>query len=209
MATPLVVRSPRTQLEITQAQVAGIEHWLAARARWEAADRSHLTREERMDLERERAAMEREHQALVERARLHQLRGGRAVQERPGVRAVLAHRNQWMRDKVAAFLSVAGLTVVGSFDDGADAAGTLVVEQPDLVLLEDRLPTLSGRTVVRRAREFAPDAVVAVQVVDSSGVAGMVDAGAHAVFTRRVPPADLVDGLIPCLTARSGPLVLT
>ena len=153
-----------------------------------------------LDLTRRMEARRREQHALLARADEQLRRSGQALGSRPGLRAVLAHRNGWLRTKVAARLEEHGVTVVGVFDDGADAAGTLVAEQPDLLLVEDRLPTLSGIQVVRRAREFAPQTVVGVQVLDSGEIPVLVSAGAQAVFTRRIPPVDIADQLVGCLS---------
>jgi DNA-binding NarL/FixJ family response regulator len=115
------------------------------------------------------------------------------------VRAVLAHRNAWLCGKVSARLEEHGVTVVGVFTDGADAAGTVVAEQPELVFFEDRLPSLAGSDLVRRVRDFSPLSVIGAQVEDSRGIAPLVDVGAHAVFTRRVPPVEIADQLLACL----------
>ena len=201
----------RTQLDLMTAQLRAIDAWNAAqRAGEAAADAVGLTREMRLDLTRRMDARRREQQALLRRADEQLRRSGEALEGRPRVRAVLAHRNGWLRDKVAARLEEHGVAAVGVLEDGADAAGTLVVEQPDLLLLEDRLPTLSGIQVVRRAREFAPLTVVGVQVLDSGEIPTLVNAGAQAVFTRRIPPVDIADQLVGCLTGErtSQPLML-
>jgi AmiR/NasT family two-component response regulator len=115
------------------------------------------------------------------------------------VRAVLAHRNAWLCGKVRARLEERGVTVVGVFADGADAAGTIVAEQPELVFVEDRLPSLAGGDLVRRVRDLSPLSVIGAQVEDSRGIAPLVDVGAHAVFTRRIPPVEIADQLMACL----------
>jgi DNA-binding NarL/FixJ family response regulator len=112
---------------------------------------------------------------------------------------VLAHRNAWLCGKVRARLEERGVMVVGVFSDGADAAGTIVAEQPELVFFEDRLPSLAGGDLVRRVRDFSPLSVIGAQVEDSRGIAPLVDVGAHAVFTRRIPPVEMVDQLLACL----------
>jgi CheY-like chemotaxis protein len=118
---------------------------------------------------------------------------------------VVAHRNPWLRDTVAKRLGDEGIDVVGLFEDGADCAGTLVAEQPDLLLVEDRLPTMSGLEVVLRARQFAPRTVVGAQALDAGSVAALFDAGATAVFARRVPPADMIAQLLAHLAAADQP----
>lgn len=189
----------RSQLDVMTAQLRAIEARNAARRASDAAAESLvLTREMRLDLSRRLDSRRREQQALVARAEAQLRESGSVLAGRVGTRAVIAHRNAWLRDNVARRLAERGVTVVGVFDDGAEAAGT-VVEQPDLVLVEDRLPTLSGLELVRRVRTFAPDAVVGAQCLDGTGVRELVDAGAHAVFTRRIPPVEIADQLVDCL----------
>jgi len=186
----------RRQLDLMTAQLDAVAAWHCARRTAEAAESAAVTRESRLDLSRRMDARRREQQALLARADQHLRECGQVLAGRAPTRAVLAHRNPWLRDAVAERLTAEGIEVVGTFEDGADAAGTLVIEQPDLLLVEDRLPTLTGIEVVRRAREFAPLTVVGAQVLDGAGVQALVDAGAQAVFTRRVPPAEIADRLL-------------
>ena len=196
---PEVLPSRRSQLELMTAQIAAIDAWNRARRASEAAAEAlSLTREMRLDLNRRMEARRREQQALLVRTEQQLCESGCLLSTRSRTRAVLAHRNEWLRSGVADRLQERGVTVVGAFEDGAEVAGTAVAEQPDLVLVEDRLPTLSGIEVVRRIRTFAPEAVVGVQCADSDGKGALVDAGAHAVFTRRVPPRDIADALLEC-----------
>lgn len=191
----------RSQLDVMKAQVQAIDAWTRAHHLNEAAAQTvGMTREMRLDLRRRLEARRREQAAIAARADAQLRSGGELLNGGClRTRAVVAHRNAWMREKVTTLLVAGGVDVVGVFDDGADAAGTVVAEQPELVMLEDRLPTLSGIDVVRRVRDYSPLSVVGAQALDSEGVAPLVDAGAHAVFTRRIPAADMVDQLLACL----------
>ena len=193
---------PRGQspVDLMRSQLEAIDAWHRARRAAESAALSAMnTRENRLDLNRRLEARRREQQALVERAAAQLRASGGVLAGRLRPRAVVAHRNPWLRDTVAGRLREEGVEVVGLFDDGADCAGTLVVEQPDLLLVEDRLPTLTGVEVVQRAREFSPRTVVGAQALDAGSVAALFDAGAKAVFARRVPPVEMVDQLLVCL----------
>jgi CheY-like chemotaxis protein len=202
-----VLLPARTQVELMTAQVEAIDAWnQAQRSEDDAAEGVPLTRELRLDLARRTEARRREQQAVHARAEQQLRESGGVLGDRARTRAVLAHRNAWLRDSVAARLEEHGVAVVGVFDDGADAVGTVVVEQPDLVLVEDRLPTLSGIDVVRRVRRFAPQAVVGVQCLDGDGIRALADAGAQAVFTRRVTPLDIADQLLRCLVGEVDPV---
>lgn len=195
----------RSQEELVTAQLTAIDAWNRARRAVEvSAEKSRLSREMRLDLTRREEARRREHRAMLARSdRMLQI-SGEQLAERVPVRAVLAHRNAWLRGRVAERLSQAGVEVVGEFEDGADAAGTIVAEQPDLVFVEDLLPTMAGLQVVRRVRTFASAAVTGAQVVDSSSIEPFVAAGAAAVFTRRVPPVEMAEQMLRVLASSRG-----
>ena len=186
----------RTQLELLKAQLAAVDAWNLARRAAPDVDPGTVSREMRLDLGRQVEARRREHLAVIARAEQHLREAGGDLSAAARRRAVLAHRNAWLRDSVAAKLQDLGVDVVGAFEDGADAAGTVVVEQPDLVLVEDRLPTVSGLELVQRIRAFSPATVVGVQCLDEGGVTTFLQAGAEPVFTRRVPPGDMAEHLV-------------
>lgn len=197
----------RSQLDLLTAQIAAIDAWnLAQHAEEAAAEAELMTRERRLDLNRRIEARRREQEALIARADDQLRDSGDVLRGRARTRAVLAHRNEWLRDSVAQRLESRGVCVVGVFEDGAAAAGTAVVEQPDLVFVEERLPTMSGVEVLRRVRRFSPGTVVGIQCLDGDGIRPLVDAGAQAVFTRRVPPHEMADELLHCLASRGVPV---
>jgi CheY-like chemotaxis protein len=190
----------RSQLDLLKAQVQAIDAWNRSnRLSRDVAEVVGLTREMRLDLSHRMEARRREQAALVARVDAQLRTSGHLLAARRPLRAVLAHRNEWLSGKVSGRLEERGVAVVGLFTDGADAAGTIVAEQPDLVFLEDRLPSLAGSDLVRRVRDFSPLSVIGAQVEDSRGIAPLVDVGAHAVFTRRIPPVEMADQLLACL----------
>ena len=193
------VSAGRSQLDLLKAQVQAIDAWNRSnRLSRDVAEVVGLTREMRLDLSHRMEARRREQAALVARVDAQLRTSGQLLAARRPLRAVLAHRNEWLSGKVSGRLEERGVVVVGLFGDGADAAGTIVAEQPDLVFLEDRLPSLAGSDLVRRVRDFSPLSVIGAQVEDSRGIAPLVDVGAHAVFTRRIPPAEMADQLLAC-----------
>ena len=188
----------RSQLDLLQAQLDGMAAWQATvRAREQAQESARLSREMRMDAQRRLQALRRANRALLARAD-DTMRGGRELlTDRP--RVVVAHRNAWLRNKVNVHLTDLGLSVVALLEDGADAIGTAIAEQPDLLLVEDALPSMSGLEVVTEARTYAPSTVLAAQVADAAAVPVLLDAGAAAAYTRQVPPADIAEGLAALL----------
>lgn len=165
------------------------------------------SREARLDEARRRDVAERELEALhawADRATSDEFRiGGGSVP-----RAVLAHRNEWLRTKVAAALTEHGVDVVAATDDGAQAAAAVVMEQPDLVFLEDLLPTVTGVELIRRTRVFAPEALIGAHALGQSGMPPLLDAGARATFSRRIPPAEIAEQLVACLHGQAATLTL-
>jgi CheY-like chemotaxis protein len=199
-----------SQEELATAQLNAIDAWNRARQTVEAASESRrLSREMRLDVNRRRAARQREHDALLARSEQMLRQSGQQLVGTVPVRAVLAHRNEWLRDRVASRLQEGGVEVVGVFADGAEASGTIVVEQPELVLVEDLLPTMPGLQVARRVRAFAPRTATGAHVRDSSGVDAFLEAGAAAVFTRRVPPDEIAEQLLHCLSAQEAPVTVS
>lgn len=86
-------------------------------------------------------------------------------------------------------------------DNGADAVGLVVAEQPDLVLVEDTLAMLPGLEVIREVRRFSPDTVVVAQAAYGDRVGQLLDAGATTVITRSVPPHDVAQSVLRLMRA--------
>lgn len=213
--TPL--RASRTDLQRLQDQLAQVQAFQVQMRAQQEADLAALAaagRELRLDARRRLDSLERAQRALLTRAdqAIVATRDLLGKAGRPAL-AVIAHRNAWLAGKLADGLAAEGGEVVAVVDDGADALGVVVAEQPDLLVLEDRLPSLTGLELVRQVRTYANRTVVAAQV-ESTPPADMVAAGASAVFGRRVPPATVAEKvgafLRTCGEAEPAtPLVLT
>ncbi|MCW2667170.1 MAG: Two component transcriptional regulator, LuxR family [Frankiales bacterium] len=144
-------------------------------------------REARQEHERRVAVRQRELAALLAR-REHPV--DPAADERP--RAVVLHRQPWMRSALCAELVRAGVVVVADLEDGAAGLGTVVAEQPDLVVVEQQLPWVDGLEVVREVRRYAPAARVAVHLDQPGAEPAAREAGAHEVFARATRAQDMV-----------------
>ena len=193
---------PRSELDLAAQQLQAITRFNDARRMAEgAAAAVARSREMRMDVARSLEVLRREHDAVVRRAH-EQLRvTGSMLRGTPGRRVVIAHRNDWYVGKVTAALQDRGLLVVARVDNGADAVGIAVAEQPDLLLVEDTLAMLPGEQVVRDVRSYCPQTLIAAQVSHGDRVGALLQAGAGAVFTRQVPPAEAVTGMLDLLAA--------
>ena len=190
---------PRTALDVLLAQLAGIDR--CARATVLDLD-VELSREQRMDLERLARARDAERETMVACTQRALAGIGAPLLGSVPPRAVLAHRHPWFRDKVRDGLLAAGVTIVAEVEDGAQACGAVLAEQPDILLLEELLPSFTGKDVVRRVRALTPGTCIGVQVHDAGHIGDLMDAGADTVFQRVVPPADVVLELTRHLAVR-------
>ena len=192
--TPLHRWRPRDPDALRRDREAAVEAFQArARTAEQAALLAEHTREQRLDARRRLDALQRQQRALVERAAETARLSAEVVDPRP--RVVVAHRQPWLRDRLSAGLLGAGLQVVGQVENGADALGLTVAEQPDLLFVEDALPMVGGLQVLAESRELAPATLVAVQVAYASDVGRAVEVGAAAAFPRTARPADIAEAL--------------
>lgn len=161
----------------------------------QVAAASARTRETRMDSTRRMEVLRRQHQAVVDRAHEQLLASGDLLGGRGAGRVVLAHRQEWFVDRVSAALTDRGLDVVARLDNGADAIGLTLCEQPDLVLVEDALAMVPGVEVVRELRVLCPETRIVAQCGSADRVGALLEAGAAAVYTRQVPPVEVASGM--------------
>jgi predicted site-specific integrase-resolvase len=193
-----------TQADLARRQLQAIESWhRARRAAEQAFEARTASREVRMDLSRHVEVLRTQHDAIVRRTDQHLRDGVHPLTRQVADRAVVVHRNEWFTGKVTAELQRCGIEVVEALCNGAEAVGVVVAEQPELLLVEDSLPMLPGEDVVRETRRFAPDTLVVGLVDYQDRVAALHAVGATAVFTRRVPPAEVVGGAVDLLTRES------
>jgi DNA-binding NarL/FixJ family response regulator len=92
-------------------------------------------------------------------------------------------------------LEKAGMTVVGEAADGIEAIEKTVLTEPDVVLMDVRMPRMDGIEATRRilAKVPSPPRVVALTTFDlDEYVYGAVRAGASGFLLKDVSPDDLV-----------------
>lgn len=112
-------------------------------------------------------------------------------------RVLLADDQTMVRQALAAALTERGIEVVGQVSDGeacARAAGDL---QPDVVILEARLPMLSGIDVCRRVTHNDPSVRVLMLTNEreTSVLTGAFRAGATGYLLKSASVDDLVSSL--------------
>lgn len=111
-------------------------------------------------------------------------------------RVLVADDHPALLAAVSAFLDESGFDVVGQAADGATAVALARELRPDVVVLDYRMPRLSGSELVRGLRG-ASDAALAVYTGDADDkmVAEAFAAGASALILKEAPLADLTRAL--------------
>lgn len=98
---------------------------------------------------------------------------------------------------VADFLGESGFDVVATAPDGAAAVAAAREHVPDAILLDYRMPRLSGSELVRELRAAAPRAGVVVYTADADDrlVGEALGAGASAIVLKEAPLPDVARAL--------------
>lgn len=181
-----------TDVELTRMQLEAVEAWHRARhAAEQAGSGRTASREVRMDVARRMEVLREQHRAIVERTEQHLEDSVRLLAAVALNRAVIVHRSEWFTGKLTDELATRGVAVVGALENGARGVGMVVAEQPDLLVVEDTLPMLSGEEVVREVRRFSPSTLVVAHVAHEDRIPPLLEAGARAAYTRRMPPAEV------------------
>lgn len=184
-------------------QVQGIDAWVAARRERERVlCVPGLSRYQRMDVAYEVEALRRTHDAIKGCC----ARGLHAAIEPmrwAAPTAVIAHRQPWFSNKLALHLSQLGMTVLVRTDNGAEALGAVVAEQPDVVFVGDRLAMMAGDAVLAESRTYAPRTLLVAQASGQERDAAL-RVTADTVIRRDHPPRLVADLLVWLRQATAG-----
>ena len=116
----------------------------------------------------------------------------------PALSCVLVDDNEPMLAALETLLREEGIDVIGTAVTGLDALRLLEQRQPTALVVDVRLPDLTGIEVARRARELAqlrPAVIVYTSYADRSVVSRALDAGARAVVLKDAPPVNLLEAI--------------
>lgn len=114
------------------------------------------------------------------------------------IRIVLADDHWLMRDEMRRILErQPDLKVVGEAEDGQQALELVERLQPDIVILDIRMPKLNGIEVVRYMKEHAPNikALMLTAYDDDDYVLALMEAGAQGYLLKTAKADELVDAV--------------
>ncbi len=103
------------------------------------------------------------------------------------VRIVLVEDNEVFREALELLLGMrSDIVVVASVADGESAVSASVEHQPDVVLMDYRLPGIDGVQATAAVREAAPGVAVVCLTGEANPreIAALYDAGAVACLTK-------------------------
>jgi DNA-binding NarL/FixJ family response regulator len=93
---------------------------------------------------------------------------------------------------------VAEIAVVGEAADGSEVAHAVAKHEPDVVLMDIRMPVMDGlaATELLRALDDAPEVIVLTTFEAGDDVVRALRAGASGFLLKDTPPADIVRAVL-------------
>lgn len=111
------------------------------------------------------------------------------------IRVLIADDDPRLRDTLRLLIdSEPGMAVCGVADDGADAVARAAATEPDVVLMDVRMPVMNGLDAARRLLgENSAARVIVLTMFDLDAyVYEALRAGASGFLLKNAPPAELV-----------------
>jgi DNA-binding NarL/FixJ family response regulator len=120
-------------------------------------------------------------------------------------RCLLADDHPALTVAVSTFLSENGFDVVGPVADGRRAVALAEQEQPELALVDFRMPRLSQVELVKALLEVSPGTRITVYTADADEriARDVLDAGAVGLVLKEAPLTDLIRALEAALAGNS------
>ena len=112
-----------------------------------------------------------------------------APSTRPQIRVVVVDDNPGFRETLASLLGTEELLVVGAAGNGSDAMSLVRSTQPDVVLMDVRMPQMNGIEATRLLKSAFPEiGIVALTGVDDQDAVREAPATSISAATRSVSP---------------------
>ncbi|MBI2830524.1 MAG: response regulator transcription factor [Chloroflexi bacterium] len=114
------------------------------------------------------------------------------------IRIVLAEDHWLMREGTRHILEQCpDFKVTGEAEDGQQALELIQRTQPDIAILDIRMPKLTGIEVVRRMKEVSPNtkALMLTAYDDDDYILALIEAGALGYLLKTARPNELIDAV--------------
>ena len=117
----------------------------------------------------------------------------------PDVRVLVVDDQRLMRDGIASLLSIQeGIEIVGTAGNGQEAIEQAISLQPDVVLMDVRMPVMDGVAATGQLRRELPDCQVLMLTTfdDEEYIVDALQAGASGYLLKDIPAQDLAKAVI-------------
>ena len=111
------------------------------------------------------------------------------------VRVVVVEDEALIRMDVVATLEEAGFEIVGEGADGEEAISLAKEHEPDLVVMDIKMPKLDGISAAEKIAELKIPVVLLTAFSQTELVSRAAEAGAMAYVTKPFKPADLLPAI--------------
>jgi DNA-binding NarL/FixJ family response regulator len=114
------------------------------------------------------------------------------------IRLLLVEDNEVFREALELLLALrSDIRVVASVSDGAAAVDAVVEHQPDVVLMDYRLPGIDGVQATRAVKQAAPDVAVVCLTASANlrEVDALFEAGAVACLSKDQELDEIVEAI--------------
>jgi len=114
------------------------------------------------------------------------------------IRVLLVDDDGLVRAGLRLILSAADdIDVVGEADDGTDAVAAVLRHQPDIVLMDIRMPRMDGITATAALRRLdrPPEVIVLTTFQADEQVVAALRAGASGFLVKDTPPSQIIDAV--------------
>ncbi|CAN5266172.1 response regulator transcription factor [soil metagenome] len=118
---------------------------------------------------------------------------------------VVADDHPALLGAMVSYLDASGFDVIGTAQDGARACSVIQELQPDVALVDFRMPRVSGTALVARLRAESPRVRLLVYTADAeeNDVTAILSAGASGIVLKEAPLIDLIRALNSALEGRA------
>lgn len=110
------------------------------------------------------------------------------------ITCVIADDHPAMLTAIADTLEKSGIDIVGRASDGQDALAQIEEKQPQVALVDVRMPRLSGIEVAQKAASVAPNTAIVFYTAygDRALLSEALDVGARGFVLKEAPLPDLI-----------------
>jgi DNA-binding NarL/FixJ family response regulator len=117
----------------------------------------------------------------------------------PAVRVLIVDDQQLMREGIASLLKIQdGLEIVGTAANGQEAVEQAKSQQPDVILMDVRMPVLDGVAATEQIHRQLPDCKVLMLTTfnDDAYVIEALQVGASGYLLKDLPAGDLAQAIL-------------